>query len=136
MESIMLQTSSILVIDQHPAIAGVLEDILTDAGYSVSTVRNDADARLALAHHPPALILLDVGHTGMRGIPVIEHVRTLGLATLPIVAMTTAQSDVAPEIVPGVVECLAKPFNLDDLLACVARYVQPHTAAPAALARG
>jgi hypothetical protein len=30
-----------------------------------------------------------------------------------------------PLLVPGAIECLAKPFDLDDLLACVVRFVQP-----------
>jgi CheY-like chemotaxis protein len=127
----MLQTSSILVVDQHPAIAAVLEDILTEAGYSVSTVRDDAAALGALAHLRPALILLDVGHTGRRGIEVIEHVRAMGLKSLPIVAMTTAPYDLGPDFVPGAVECLPKPFEINILLDCIARYVQPFAVAVA-----
>ncbi|MEO7910371.1 MAG: sigma-54-dependent Fis family transcriptional regulator, partial [Roseiflexaceae bacterium] len=44
---------------------------------------------------------------------------------IPIVVMTTAPRDAAPLLVRGASECLAKPFNLNELLACVARYVQP-----------
>jgi hypothetical protein len=44
---------------------------------------------------------------------------------MPIVVMTTAPDAGAALLIPGSIECLAKPFNLDDLLACVARYVQP-----------
>jgi DNA-binding response OmpR family regulator len=46
-------------------------------------------------------------------------------AIIPIVVMTTAPHDAAPLLMLGVGECLAKPFDLDELLACVARYVQP-----------
>jgi CheY-like chemotaxis protein len=131
--STMLQTSSILIIDQHPAIADLLEDILTEAGYTVATVRDDAAALVALAHDTPQLILLDVGHNGRRGIEVIEYLRAAGLAAVPIVAMTTAPHDVAPEFVPGAVECLSKPFEIGTLLDCIARYIQP--AQPALLER-
>jgi hypothetical protein len=37
----------------------------------------------------------------------------------------TMPRDVAPLLVPGSIACLAKPFAIDDLLACVACYVQP-----------
>jgi hypothetical protein len=37
-----------------------------------------------------------------------------------IVAMTTEPCDAAALLVSAAVECLAKPFDLDDLLACVA----------------
>jgi DNA-binding NtrC family response regulator len=124
----MPQTSNILVIDQHPAIVDLLGDILTEEGYTVSTARDDAGALAVLAHDTPALILLDVGHNGRRGMEVIEHMRATGLMTLPIVAMTTALHDIAPEFVPEAVEFLAKPFEIDTLLNCIARYVQPRPA--------
>jgi two-component system response regulator MtrA len=125
------KNGSILIIDQHPAIADVLGEILTEEGYTVTTAHEDAAALVALAEHTPGLILLDVGHNGRRGIPVIEYVHAIGLKPLPIVALTTAPHDIAPEMVPGMVECLAIPFEIDTLLACVARYMQPFSAAQA-----
>jgi DNA-binding response OmpR family regulator len=44
---------------------------------------------------------------------------------IPIVVMTTAPRDTVPLLGLGAAECLAKPFDLDELLSCVARYVQP-----------
>ena len=62
----------------------------------------------------------------------IETMRRAGLEAMPIVLMTTAPYAAAPLLVPGVIECLTKPFNLDALLACVARYLRPaHAVEPA-----
>jgi CheY-like chemotaxis protein len=133
-ETIMHQTGSILIIDNDSAIADLLVESLTDEGYVVYSAPDGADALGAIACHPPALILLDVGHTGMRGVEVIEHVRQTFLATLPIVVMTTAPRCAAALLVSAALECLAKPFDLDDLFACVARYVQLPTAVPASCA--
>ena len=44
---------------------------------------------------------------------------------LPIVLLTASPPDAAPLLVPGAIECLSKPFDIEDLLACVARFVQP-----------
>jgi CheY-like chemotaxis protein len=129
------QTGSILIIDQEPAIVDVLGEILTDAGYIAYTVLDGADALVAITQHPPVLILLDVGRRGMRGAALIEYVRAVGLTTMPIVVLTTAPHDIASLLAPGVVECLAKPFTIDALLACVARYVQPLAAVSASRAR-
>ena len=60
----MLQTSSILIIDQEPTIADLLVEILTDAGYIAYTAPNDTSALADIGHHPPALLLLDVGRPG------------------------------------------------------------------------
>jgi DNA-binding response OmpR family regulator len=60
----MLQTSSILIIDQEPTIADLLVEILTDAGYIAYTAPDNTRTLAAIAHPPPALILLDVGRFG------------------------------------------------------------------------
>ena len=133
-DTIVQQTGSILIIDQEPIIVDLLVEILTDEGYIAYTAPDGVGALVAIAQHPPVLILLDVGRRGRRGAALIEYVRAVGLTTMPIVVMTTAPRDVAPLLVSAAVECLAKPFDLDDLLACVARYVQPLAAVPASQA--
>ena len=121
----MLQTSSILIIDPEPTIADLLVEILTDAGYIAYTAPDGAGARVATARHRPALILLDVGGLGMRDVELIEHMRAADPAIIPIVVMTTAPREAAPLLDMGAAACLAKPFDLDELLACVAYYMQP-----------
>jgi two-component system, OmpR family, KDP operon response regulator KdpE len=121
----MTCTGSILIIDREPTIVDLLVEILTDAGYIAYTAPDDASALAAIAQYPPALLLLDLGRPGTHGAQRIETIRRVGLATMPIVLMTTAPPDATPLLVPGMIECLAKPFDLDDLLACVARYLQP-----------
>jgi DNA-binding response OmpR family regulator len=127
-ENVVRSTSSILVVDYEPTIADLLVEILTDEGYIAYTVPDSVGALVALARHPPALILLDVGRPSMRDAELIEHMRAAVLATTPMVLMTTTPRDAALLLVLGAVECLAKPFDLDELLACVARYVRPDQA--------
>jgi two-component system, OmpR family, KDP operon response regulator KdpE len=118
-------SSSVLVVDRQPTIVDLLLEILTDEGYIAYTLPDGIDGLVAIARHPPGLILLDVGSPGMRDAELIEHVREAVLATRPIALMTTAPHDAAPLLALGPFECLTKPFGLDELLACVARYVQP-----------
>jgi DNA-binding response OmpR family regulator len=124
-EHVVQPSSSILVIDREPTIVDLLLEILTDEGYIAYTLPDGIDGLVAIARYPPGLILLDVGNLGMRDAELIEHMREAVLATTPMVLMTTAPRDTAALLVLGPFECLAKPFDLDDLLACVARYVQP-----------
>jgi two-component system, OmpR family, alkaline phosphatase synthesis response regulator PhoP len=127
--NIVQPTSGILVVDSEPTIVDLLLEILTDEGYIAYTMAGGIGGLVAIVRHPPALILLDVGRPGMLDAELIEHVGEAVLATTPMVLMATAPRDAAPLLALGAVECLAKPFDLDDLLACVARYVQPALAA-------
>ena len=121
----MRRTGSILVVDNEPTIVDLLVDIMTYEGYVVCSAPDSVQALAMIALQAPALILLDVRMPGMAGAELLEQVREADLATLSIVLMTTAPRYIAPLLARGARECLAKPFELDDLLACVARYVQP-----------
>ena len=121
----MQSTSTILVIDDDIATADLVVEILTDEGYIAYAELDGVGALAAIVRHAPALIMLDMLMPRMSGAELIAHLRGTGLATIPMVLMTAVPQDAAPLLVPGLIECLAKPFDLDDLLACVARFVQP-----------
>ena len=122
----MHRTGYILVLDDDTAIGEVLLDILTDAGY-VAVVSTDARHALdTIQRHPPALLLMDLHMPGMCGERFLAQLQAHGCCTdLAIVVVTASPAAAAPLLAQGVSECLAKPFDLDDLLACVGRYVRP-----------
>ena len=130
----MQRTGSILVVDNEPAIVDLLVEILTDEGYMAYAAPDGTGALDAIARHPPALLMLDIWMPGPHSAALIAQMRQVSPATMPIVVMTTAPRDATPLLVSGSIECLAKPFDLDDVLACVARYVQPAAAADQRLA--
>jgi CheY-like chemotaxis protein len=121
----MPRTGSILVVDREPTIVDLLVEILTDEGYVAYSAPSGADALASIARHPPALMVLDMQMSDISAAELIAQLRVGGLATLPIVLLSTVSHHAAPLLIPGRIECLDKPFDLDDLLACVARYVQP-----------
>ena len=125
----MHTTSAILIIDDDAAIVDLITEFLTDEGYVAYAVPTAADTLASIARHPPALILFGLRMPSLSGAELIAQLHDGGLVTIPIVLITAAPYDVAPLLVPGSIECLAKPFELDDLVACVARYVRPAQAA-------
>ena len=124
----MQRIGSILVVDNEPTIVDLIVEILTDEGYVAYSAPTGADALAAIARHRPGLILLDMQMSDMSAAELIAQLRVGGLATLPIVLLSTVSHHAAPLLVPGRIECLDKPFYLDDLLACIAHYVQPPAA--------
>lgn len=121
----MQRTGSILVIENEPAIIDLILDLLTDEGYVAYSAPDSVGALTAIAHHLPALVLLDMHMPDMTSVELLAQLHPAGLATTPIVLMTTLPRDAAPLLVPGSIDCLAKPFDIADMLACVAHYVQP-----------
>jgi DNA-binding response OmpR family regulator len=121
-------TGNILIIDNEPTIVDLLVELLTNEGYVAYWTADGAGALAAIARHPPALLLLDVRRPHTYGAQMIAEIRGACLTAVPIVLMTTAPRDAKSLLVPGSIELLAKPFDIDELLACVARYVLPDQA--------
>ena len=111
----------VLVVDDDPSILDTVAAILHGEGHQVVTAAGGREA-LALARTwHPTLVLLDMRMPVMDGWAVARALREAG-SVVPIVVMTAAENAArwADEI--GAAGHLAKPFDLDDLIDCVARY--------------
>jgi two-component system nitrogen regulation response regulator NtrX len=117
-------TGDVLVIDDEVLIRDLIVEILTDEGYAVRSAR-DANAGLrAIEDATPAFLLLDIQMPGMPGNELLRVLRAMGY-TFPIALITASPQTAESLLDMGSVVCVAKPFDLDELLACVARHVQP-----------
>lgn len=113
-------TTPILVVDDDAAIRASISEILKMEGYPVITAPDGAAALRQIEEASPALMLLDMRMPGLNGWDVASALQQRGI-TVPILVMTAAQDARrwAEEIGAG--SYLAKPFDLDDLLAAVER---------------
>jgi DNA-binding response OmpR family regulator len=120
----MQSKGDILVIDDEPAIVEFMTEALTDEGYVVRTALTTADARAMIAERHPDLMLLDVHMPGESGDVLARDLNNDGLAHVPIIIMT-ADAQVAKSLaIEGIDYCLAKPFDLDELIECVAKHIR------------
>jgi CheY-like chemotaxis protein len=112
----------ILVVDDDPTILATVADALDLEGYPVVTATNGAEALEKLnGEARPNLVLLDMRMPVLDGWGFMGAVRERGLA--PSVIVMTAAADArrwARDI--GAHGVLAKPFELDELLAAVRRF--------------
>lgn len=110
----------ILVVDDDPGILSAVSDALSGEGYAVETAINGAAALDKLDTVSPGLILLDMRMPVMDGWKFASALRSRGLS-VPILVMTAAANAAgwAREIEAD--GYLAKPFDVGDLLAQVAR---------------
>jgi CheY-like chemotaxis protein len=130
----MLRTQTILVVDDDPAIAALIAEVLTDEGYTVHLAYDAPGALAVIAAQVPDLVLTDLLLPGMSGLELLRRVRAQGHADLPIILVTVAADRATDLIRQGATACLLKPFDIDELVACVARYVSPQLLAIAACA--
>lgn len=106
-------------MDDDPSIVAVVSEILTAEGHDIVSAENGA---VALAKvNGEALVLLDMRMPVLDGWGFAREYRAAGKRS-PIVVMTAAEnaSRWAQEI--GADGYLAKPFEIDTLIAAVARY--------------
>jgi two-component system, NtrC family, sensor kinase len=122
---------SVLVVEDDPDLCRLLASALGNAGYDVRVVYT-AVAGLAQAREwPPHLVLLDLRLPDLDGLSLIARLaaepRT---ASLPVVVMS-ARADArtrAAAAAAGARAVIAKPFELDEVVALVRQHARTPTA--------
>src|SRR5579863_2180156 len=115
---------NILVVEDERLIARLLKETLEIESYRTVAVLNGEDAVQFALRETPDLVLLDITLPGIDGYEVIrrlrEHPKTIHI---PIVVLSaySSPSDKARAFELGVDGYITKPFNNDELLACVRR---------------
>jgi DNA-binding response OmpR family regulator len=111
----------VLVVDDDTSILDTVTAILASEGYRVMAASGGEQALALLGSWHPTLVLLDMRMPILDGWAVARAMRERGSA-VPIVVMTAAESAERWATEIGAAGHLAKPFELDDLLDCVARH--------------
>jgi two-component system, chemotaxis family, chemotaxis protein CheY len=109
----------ILVVDDDPAIASTLRDLLALEEYETSTAPHGEAALEACARREPDAILLDMRMPVMDGWEFARRYRLVSRNPAPIICMTAARDAAQWAAEIGAEAHVAKPFDVDTLLAAV-----------------
>jgi CheY-like chemotaxis protein len=115
----------VLVVDDDPAIRGLVGDALREEGYSVDLAAHGREALEAMRARRPQTVVLDLMMPVMDGFTFIEHCHKERLCVdVPIVVISAVQDALKRITEIPVHACMAKPFDLDDLVRVVGQYAQ------------
>jgi two-component system KDP operon response regulator KdpE len=109
--------STVLVVDDDPALVRALSINLRARGYEVHAASTGAGALALAASHPPHAVVLDLGLPDLDGTEVIAGLR--GWTGVPILVLS-AREDSAEKVAAldaGADDYVVKPFGMDELLA-------------------
>lgn len=113
-------SSHILIVDDQRDLAGMMADMLSDAGYVTRTADNGHDALADIQVARPDLLLLDVNMPGLDGFEVATMLKAdPSTATIPII-MVSAHEGRGARLIgleSGAEDYLSKPVDSAELIA-------------------
>lgn len=115
----MSMATTVLVVDDDPAIAEAIAQLLNEEGYQVRRAVDGLEALAEIESTHPDVVLSDITLPRMNGIELTRKLQKKGDRT-PIVLMSAVYSGVD---LPGV-RFIPKPFDLDELLHLVDKSIK------------
>ena len=118
--------TTVVVADDDPVTTTLVERTLEGAGFRVIVAANGQAAMRAVISGKPSVLILDIGMPGMSGFDVLERLNILTSLPRPkVLVMSSGReaADVKRALDLGADDYLAKPFDPQDLLARVTRFV-------------
>ncbi|MEW8607131.1 MAG: response regulator [Candidatus Thiodiazotropha sp.] len=128
------QHQRILIVEDEPALANLLEDYLKAAGFRTDAMREGTGVVEAVRDNPPDLMLLDLMLPGKDGLAICRETRAF--SDLPIV-MVTARVEEIDRLLGlelGADDYICKPYSPREMVLrvkAILRRLHPATASPA-----
>ena len=114
----------IFIVDDDEAILDVIKIILEDNGYKTTVVTDGDDLFKKIRSNHPDLILLDIWLTGTDGIAITKKMKINDkLKKIPIIMISANNKGKQIALENGADGFIAKPFEIDDLLKVVNKYL-------------
>jgi two-component system, OmpR family, KDP operon response regulator KdpE len=113
-----LPLSSVLVVDDEPALRKVLRTSLIASGFAVEEACNGEEALGTFQQHPFDLVLLDINMPGLGGIDACRRIRAISPhAGVVMITVRDLEEDKVRALEAGADDYVTKPFRLRELIA-------------------
>lgn len=113
------ESGTILIVEDEPKIAALLQDYLVQAGYRVQMLAAGTHAVDTVRKSPPALILLDLMLPGKDGLTICREVRAFSEVPIIILTARVEEIDRLLGLELGADDFVCKPFSPREVVARV-----------------
>jgi two-component system, OmpR family, KDP operon response regulator KdpE len=127
--------TTILVVDDEPAMLRALSMNLSARGYDVLTATTGEEALLR-SQDGPDLLLLDLGLPDLSGVEVITRLRLHSSLPVIVVSARHSSEDKVAALDSGADDYVTKPVGMDELLARIRATVRRAPAADPVIESG
>jgi two-component system, OmpR family, KDP operon response regulator KdpE len=107
----------VLIIEDEPAIRGVLRVLLEAQGYRCVEADTALRAEIEARSHKPDLLLIDLGLPDGDGLKVIRRVRAWSQVPIVVLSARTMEEQKIAALDAGADDYVTKPFSAPELLA-------------------
>lgn len=114
-----MQARTVLVVEDDPAIRGLVAELLDDAGYAVLQTRLGQDGLRLAAEHAPIVLLMNQSLPDMSGLDVLGQLRHQPATRQIPVVLISGRAHQLADGASGADRVLPMPFDIDELLAHV-----------------
>lgn len=122
-----MEQAKILVIDDEDVVRSLLNDTLSEKGYSVVTVGDGEEGYQEAMTNNYDLIIIDFMLPGDDGIKIIEHIKKNEPdAVIILITGCNVVENIQNAVHAGVFDYLPKPFDLDQMHFSVERAIAAH----------
>ncbi|HUP13260.1 MAG TPA: response regulator, partial [Niastella sp.] len=128
-EAHILADKKILLVEDNEMNRVVAETILNQYGASIAQAVNGVDALDAIRNHPFDIVLMDIQMPVMDGLEATRLIRNELHSTIPIIALTAnaVKGEMEKCIQAGMNDYLSKPFEEEDLIRLIAKWLGRET---------
>jgi PAS domain S-box-containing protein len=124
--AILPKEDLILVVDDDRDTTGLVQEVLSRAGFKVRAANNGFEALVIAQQEQPGLILLDLKMPGLDGYEVLKRLKRDGATqNIPVFVVTGSVTDEEVKrkkvLALGAAQFLTKPFAIDELVEEISR---------------
>jgi DNA-binding response OmpR family regulator len=122
---------TILVVEDEPEFAALLERWIAQAGYRPAVARTGHEALRAFYELHPDLVVLDVSLPGLDGWQVLERIREFSRVPIIMATARGAETDKIRGLKLGADDYVTKPLSFPELMARIEAALRRAASAPA-----